>query len=447
MNMMPLKIGSNAITNANYWQEDIANLAVSSPTGDRIQDVLTADVLIVGGGFSGLSCAIHLLADDPDAKVVIVERDHAGHGSSSRSAGMVEPGLLGITWTLDGAVESETDARWGFNAARRRLASLLTQINERGISCELTECQNVISAQTPVSTEVAKDLGQRMGDFGLETTWIDAAEAKARFGTSGHGALVYDGYSVQPALLAHSLREKALEMGAQLYEGDAVVELAEVAGKVVGKTKNGGTVMAGGCLIACGAWAGHLGIKSRTAPEIVHTWMCATEELPPEILAQAGSEQTALVAELSDSKDASYRRIHNGRILYGNYDEPGHDVDAQVDAKMLGRLHDAAVKAMPYLKDVKIDRVWGGPILGMAHDLPFIEVYPGLPNTALVVPNGSTGVPWALLAGGMVGGIVRDDATGDAEGERLRNLLNETRMPWMTVGGMVGRAIWRSLGL
>ncbi|WP_375593432.1 FAD-dependent oxidoreductase [Algihabitans albus] len=447
MDMTPLKIGGDAVKRSNYWDEDTAHLPVSPPTGDRITGVLSADVLIVGAGFSGLSCAIHLLAEDPKAKVIIVERDHAGRGSSSRSAGMVEPGLLGITWTLEGAVESETDARWGFNAARRRLASLLGQLDERGIAAELIKCDNVISAQTSISSQVAQDLGKRMSDFGLETKWIDAADANTRFGTTGHGALVYEGHSVHPSLLAHSLREKALSMGAQLYEGDTVVELAEVTGKVVGKTKAGGAVMAGGCLIACGAWAGELGIKSRTAPEIVHTWMCATEKLPAEILAQAGSEQMALVAELSDSKNTSYRRVHNGRILYGNYDEPGHHVDAQVDEKMLKSLHDAAVKSMPYLKDVKIDFVWGGPILGMAHDLPFIEVYPNLPNTALVAPNGSTGVPWALLSGGMVGGIVRDDATGDAEGERLRNLLNETRMPWMTAGGMIGRAIWRSLEL
>ncbi len=442
-----LRIGADTVGLSNYWADDIQGRNAMSPSGTKIVDEIKADVVIVGAGFSGMSCALHLLADEPDLEVVVIERNEAGHGASSRSAGMVEPGLLGITWTLSGAVDSETEARWGVAAARRRLKTLFDEILSRGITCEFTRCHNVISAKTALAAEVAKELGTRMTDHGIETTWIDGNEAATRYGSRGQGALFYKGYSVQPALLANSLREKVLEMGAQLYEGEAVTALSEQGGKVRATTESGGQVVANGCLVACGAWAGQLGIKSRTDPEVVHTWMCATEELPADVLAQSGAEQSALVAELSNSKDASYRRIHNGRILFGSYDEPGHDVDAEISQAMLDRLHQALLKSMPYLKGVKIDRVWGGPILGMKHDLPFIEVYPKLPNTAIVVPNGSTGVPWALLAGGMVNAIVRNRAAGDAEGERLRNLLNQTQMPWLEVGGMLGRAMWKSLRL
>ncbi|EED31219.1 putative FAD dependent oxidoreductase [gamma proteobacterium NOR5-3] len=431
----------------NYWTDDIASMSPAPPTGHKIEGQLTADVLIVGAGFAGLSCAIHLLSEEPDLNVILVERETAGAGASSRCAGMVEPSLLGITWTLDGALGSEADARWAFNAARQRLDTLLGELDARGIACDLTRCPNVISAKTAISAEVAKGLGMRLRDFGMTAEWIDGGEARERFGTTGHGALVCEGYSVHPGKLVHNLRQNALDMGAKLYEGEVVVDLGVAEGKVAATTRGGGRITAKGCLIACGAWSGQLGIKSRTAPDVAHTWMLATERLSDDILLQVGSDQHALVAELSNSKDASYRRVHSGRILYGNFDELGHTVDATVDQQTFGRLHAAALNAMPYLEGVKIGHVWGGPILGMAHDLPFIEAYPALPNTALVVPNGSSGVPWSLLAGGMVSGIIRDGAHGDAEGERLRNILNETRMPWMTAGGMVARAIWRSMGL
>jgi len=443
----PLHINSAPVRAENHWTASLGSLDRTPPTGARVPQSVEVDILIVGAGYSGLSCAIHFLENAPDLRIALVEKDSAGFGASGRNAGMVEPGLLGMTWTLPGAVESETDARWAFNAARNRLERLLTEMAARDIDGDLVACANVISARTSLARAVAQTLGERLSGFGLETTWVGSQEAEARFGTRGEGALVYRGYSVHPGKLAHALREMALKMGASLFEGDAVVELTESGEKVVARTESGGRVTAAGCLVASGAWAGELGIMTRTAPEIVHTWMFATEQLPPDLLAKAGSDQAALVAELTTSKEVSYRRIHDGRILFGSYDEPGHAVDAGVDQHMLDRLHSAALDAMPYLKGVRIERVWGGPIFGMAHDLPFIEVVPGLPNTAIVAPNGSSGVPWALLAGGMVSGILLDGPTGDAEGERLRNILNETRMPWATVGGMLVRAIWNAYGL
>ena len=83
----------------------------------------------------------------------------------------------------------------------------------------------------------------------------------------------------------------------------------------------------------------------------------------------------------------------------------------------------------------------------MPQDLPYIEAYPDLPRTALIVPNGSSGIPWALLSGGMISAIISEGAEGDAEGERLRKILNRTKLPWLSVGGVLARALWRSIAV
>jgi glycine/D-amino acid oxidase-like deaminating enzyme len=351
---------------------------------------------------------------------------------------------MALTWLVEGALP-EAEARWAMKALLGRFERTLSQMQSLNIDGELKPCKGVLNAESLVARDILLNMKERMAAHGLSSEWVEPEAALQRYGCTGRGALVMDSHSIHPAKLAWSLAREAARQGIEIYENVTVESLVPSDAGVVARTAEGQRIRARRCVVAANAWAKALGLGSEAVNEgrTASCTMIASAPLSEEVLAHAGADQEALVAELAMSM--SYRRIHNGRLLYGGFDDSSRGALSPPTLANAKKLAAVARKEMPWLKDTAFEFVWSGPIFTPGNDLPSIAPVSDLPGTAVVTGNAASGVPWALVAGGLVAGIIEEGDAGDAEGERLRHAMLETRIPIMGLAGVGVRAVWHAL--
>ncbi|MFN8923026.1 MAG: NAD(P)/FAD-dependent oxidoreductase [Sphingobacteriia bacterium] len=430
------------LENGSYWAEDLAReLGQAYTSLTQSQD---ADLLIVGGGFAGLSAALHYKSEHPTRDIILLDAHWPGFGASGRNAGFVESHLMAMSWLLEGSLP-EVEQAWAMNALLRRFDRTLEYIKTLNIEAELRPCKGVLNAPSYLAEDILRNLQEGMREYGLHASWKTAAEALAEYGCTGHGALVTDSYSVHPLRFALGLAQAAQQAGVRIYGGTAVQTLQAQGDGIEAWTTGGYSVRANRCVIAANAWAKRLGLATTEidAGKAASCTMIASAPLAPEVLEQAGTDTGAMVAELT--MGLSYRRIHKGRVLYGGFDDSSVEAISAPSLKNSEKLVKSAKKEMPWLADTEFEYVWSGPIFTPGNDLPAIVPVPHLPRTAVITGNGSSGVPWALVAGGLVGGLISEGYEGDAEGERLRRAMLDTRVSLMALAGIGVRAVWHSI--
>ncbi len=192
-----------------------------------LRGTVTADVVILGGGYTGLWTALRVQERDPGARVVLLEADICGGGPSGRNGGFItgwwdemptlierygDAGALSAAWAMDGAVDEI--GRWcaanGVDAWYRKAGT---------ISASAAPSQD--GAWEP-AVRACERLG--VGDRYVAMT---AAEVQARVASPvlRGGAFMPGAATVQPAFLARGLRRVALERGVVIHEGTRVTEL------------------------------------------------------------------------------------------------------------------------------------------------------------------------------------------------------------------------------
>lgn len=246
----------DAVRQDSLWSTEVPPIP-SQPTYEGEREV---DVAIVGGGYTGLSCAYYIKKFRPDWSVVILESHKIGSGASSRNSGAVYARHVGI---------EDPDM------AQRGLERLLGYIKEEGIDCDLAPA----STLTVLRSQGAADDARASMKAGEK--WISQEELIAQGGTSYYAGAVEspDYFKVQPAKLVAGQAKAALEQGVEIFEGSPVTDIK--SGKPAVLTTPKGRVRARNVLIATNAYTPRLGVlEDKMYP--IHQYSFATRKLTGE---------------------------------------------------------------------------------------------------------------------------------------------------------------------
>jgi glycine/D-amino acid oxidase-like deaminating enzyme len=178
------------------------------------------DVVIVGGGYTGCSAALHLA--EAGADVRLLEAETVGHGGSGRNVGLVNAGL----WTPPDEVEALLGAEIGrrLNTALAAAPDLVFGLIERhGIACEAVRNGTLHCAHSRAGLVDLESRYRQQSARGAPVRLLDAAETARRTGSSQfHGAL-FDARAgtIQPLAYVRGLARAAIAAGAKLHERSA----------------------------------------------------------------------------------------------------------------------------------------------------------------------------------------------------------------------------------
>jgi glycine/D-amino acid oxidase-like deaminating enzyme len=356
---------AGAIPRSFWLDEEHGGIERPTPAPALVGDV-TADLCIVGGGFTGLWAALHAKRDDPARDVVLVEGETCGFGGSGRNGGFC---VASLTHGLGNGLARFPEEL----AALERLglenhAGLCADVERLGIDCELEHPgeMDVILDPTTTTAEL-EEHAALLRAHGHEVQVLDREAARAELHSPVVQGAVWDrtGASlVHPGKLALGLRRAALDAGVRIHEHTHAEDLRETPDGVEVLCAQG-RVRARRVVLGTNAFA-PLVRELRRYVVPVYDYVLMTEPLTAEQRASIGWEHRQGVGD--DANQFHYYRLTaDDRILWGGYDAVyrfGGPVAARYDEsdETFGRLAQHFFTAFPQLQGVRFSHRWGGAI-------------------------------------------------------------------------------------
>jgi len=324
-----------------------------------------ADLVVVGGGLTGLWAAIIARQRDPERSVTLIERETIAIGASGRNGGFMSSSLVhgignGLARFPD---EVATLERLGME----NLEAIKATITEHGIECDLTSPGVIEIATTRAQYEELAEGLDELREYGHEAELLDAEAMRAEVDSPVYtgGLWQKSGESlIDPVKLCDGLLELAEKLGVTVHENTEMTALADAGAGVEVKTP-GGTIRAAKVLLATAAFRSPLrAIRSRVVP--VYDYVLMTEPLSPAQWDSLGWENRQGLSDASNQFHY-YRPTADGRILWGGYDAiynfGGRVEDSyyQRDESFAG-LAQRFFTAFPQLEGLNFSHRWGGAI-------------------------------------------------------------------------------------
>lgn len=381
----------------------------------------SADVCIVGAGYTGLWTAYALLRADPSLDIVILDAQFAGYGASGRNGGAVIAQFNGSRayWTKrgggrEGAIAME-------RAVQAAVAEVGAAVQREDIDCSYSRNGVVMVARTELEARrfrASVDEDREWGFGEEDSRYLEAAEVLDRIKVAGALGARFNAHcaSINPGELVRGLASAVERLGATIHEGTRATRLEPG----VVRTATGADVRARFVVRATEAYTESLETH-RGLMVPVHTSMLVTEPLGDELWQQLGwAGREALLAEhpFLHLQHTADRRITIGgddnRVPYRYGSAPAPD-EAPL-AKVAQMYHDELVRLFPALADVKIERGWQGVFAAPRHWAPGVGL------------DASTGMAWA---GGYVGeGVSSSNLAGRTLADLILGRDTElTRLP------------------
>jgi glycine/D-amino acid oxidase-like deaminating enzyme len=336
-----------------------------------------ADVVILGGGYTGLWTALRIREVEPAARVVIVEQDLCGSGPSGRNGGFV----TGWWDELAGLIAQygEAEALRTARALDDAIASLGPWCATHAVDAGLVEAGFMQVSAAPAqddawleSTEACAGVGE--GDRWRALSPAEVAE-RARSPVFRGGAFMPGAGTVQPASLARGLRRVALEQGVVIHERTSATLPADPSRRALGgsggpieiatsSAEGAGIIDADQVVVAANAWAAGW----RPVARRVVNWssyVVLTEPIPDR-LAEIGWTGGEGIADARFTLHYA-RPTADGRIALGGGGGRagwGGQIGRAFthDAGAARRAAEGLRRWFPILADVRIEDAWGGPI-------------------------------------------------------------------------------------
>jgi glycine/D-amino acid oxidase-like deaminating enzyme len=376
---------------------DTAAPAVPTPP---LEGNASADVIVVGAGFTGLSTALHLA--ERGVKVLVLEAETPGWGASGRNGGQVNPGLKHDPDRVEADFGPDLGSR--MNALAGAAPKLVFDLVARyGIACEARQHGTLRAAAHPRHAELIRATARKLRQRGAPVEmWEGAALAQA-VGTDRYVAAMFDrrGGDLHPLRYARGLAEAAVRQGAIVYGHSRALKI-DAAGAQWRVTTRGGQAVARQVVLATNGYTDDLwpGLKRTVVP--VCGAIAATAPLSPALARQILPGRSVLYE--SGAITVYYRVDCADRLIIGGRG-PMREIDSPAAIPHILRY---ARKLWPGLSEVVWTHGWGGR-LGMTRD-----AYPHLHEPARGVSvslgyNGR-GVAMATAMGKVLAGRILDPA-------------------------------------
>ena len=360
-----------------------------------------AEVAVVGGGYTGLSLALHGAANGLD--VLVLEAERIGAGGSGRNVGLVNAGIwLPPKETRDALGPSHGER---FLRAFSDAPGVVFDLIERHqIRCEAVRAGNIHAAHAAAGL---RDLTARVAEWqrmGEPVDLIDAGRTREMTGTGIYvgGLLDHRAGNINPMGYVRGLARAATAAGARLRTGVRVTEIApEGGGWRLATTR--GAVRARRVVLATNAYADALWPGLARAFTVLHFYMLASEPLGPRgdgvLPGRQGVWDTAPIM-------TTFRRDAEGRLLIGAFGTILGSADAGASRRWAAR---RIAKLYPGLGPVGFETAWHGRIAKTRDHLPRIAI----PAPNLYVPVGYNGR--GITTGTIFGRALAQHFAGEGE--------------------------------
>jgi len=352
---------------SNLYQ-DTAEPAPAVPAleGDR-----RADVIIVGGGLTGLSTALSLA--EQGASVVVLEAHEPGWGASGRNGGQVNPGLKHDPEVVERDFGPDLGARMvAFSGAAPALVFDL--IARHDIRCDArrngTLRAAILSRQARKLNAAAEQWARR----GSPVELLDRTQIARATGTDRYMAGLLDrrGGDLNPLSFARGLARVAAHGGAAIHGGTRVLGLSRADGQWRARTANG-TVTAEHVVLATNGYTDDLWPHLKRTIVPLFGAIVATAGIPREIAARVMPSRCVLYE--TGTVTIYYRIDSGGRLLIGGRGPMREIADAAAVPHLLAYAHEL----WPSLRPVPWTHAWGGRLAMTTDQYPHIhEPAPGL---------------------------------------------------------------------
>jgi glycine/D-amino acid oxidase-like deaminating enzyme len=348
-------------TARGWWQEE----AGDTPPLARLMDDVDADVVILGGGYTGMWTAWFVSQLEPEAQVVLVESDRCGAGPSGRNGCFVNEMWFSLP-TLRrrfGDAAALDVAR----ASRDAVEGIGRWCEEQGVDAWFRSAGYLQVSTAPAHDGAWQEAVDACAELGEPEACrsLSEAEVQARCGSPlfRRGAFYPGAATVQPARLALGLRSKLLQRGVRIFEGTPA-RWAHRDGRGAAVDAPRGSVRAGAVVLAAGpGLAGQRALRRRLTVTSSH--MVITEPVP-DVLEALGWTRGECITD-SRAMVHYFRTTPDGRVAFGwggGRVVPDGRLDgrAELDRDLVAEVERHLVRFFPELDGRRIEHAWGGPI-------------------------------------------------------------------------------------
>ncbi len=388
------------------WYAATAHERTPAP---QLRGDAAADICVVGGGFTGLSAALHLA--ERGYSVALIEAHRVGFGASGRNGGQLGSGQRVEQTDLEKMVgEAEALKLWELAENAKNLVKQL--ISKHNIDCDL---KPGIAHATFSASETAHEhayvehLQSRYGYDQITALSEEALSALCPSPRYKGGSLDMGAAHLHPLNYALGLARACEKAGVTFYENTHVHHIEDGA-KVTVRCDTG-RVLADHVILAANGYLG--GLNRRVAGRVmpINNFIAATEPLGED----AARVLTKDIAVADSKFVVNYFRLSSdNRLLFGGGESYGYkfpDIDKTVRKPM--------IDIYPHLKDIRFDYTWGGTLAITMKRLPYLARL--APNILSASGYSGHGVGTATQAGKLMADAIAGEATGFDTMARIPN--------------------------
>ncbi|MFB8035850.1 NAD(P)/FAD-dependent oxidoreductase [Streptomyces sp. NPDC056004] len=344
-----------------FWLDDPDRpQAASALTGGT-----TCDLLVVGGGYTGLWTALVAKERDPSLDVVLIEADEAGGAASGRNGGFCESSL---THGLDNGLSRWPDEIGVLERlGRENLQAMEDTVERHDIDCAWERTGSIVVATEPYQVEGLRHEAEAVARHGGRAVLLDTDAVRAEIDSPTFLGGLWnkdDVAMVNPARLAWGLKRACLSLGVRVFEHTPALALDERGAVMTARTPYG-RITARRVALATNAYPSLLR-RHRPYTVPVYDYALMTEPLSERQLASVGWRGRQGFAD--SANQFHYVRLSaDNRILWGGYDAVYHyrgRVRAENDQRhaTFATLARHFFTTFPQLAGLRFTHAWGGAI-------------------------------------------------------------------------------------
>jgi glycine/D-amino acid oxidase-like deaminating enzyme len=341
----------------NYWLT-----TVQMPTSPVQPLPETADVAVIGAGFTGLSAALALAKRG--AKVVVLESETIGWGASSRNGGMVLTGMkLGVNQLI---------SRYGRDLTRRMYAASLETIScveylvkEEEITCDFARTGHLeVACKQMHFDDYARQVEVIAQEFSHQLRVVPRGELRSEIGSDIYYGGMVDEISagLNPARYVAGLGTAAMRAGACIFERtklESIQRESRNGAPGFKLTTSRGIFWSRNVLVGTSGYTGAATPALRKKMIPIGSYIITTEVLPEALTRELSPRNR----QIYDSKNYLYyyRLTPDNRMLFGGraafFPETGETIRQSAEI-----LRHGMIDVYPQLRDTKVEYVWGGTL-------------------------------------------------------------------------------------
>ncbi|MHB1509556.1 MAG: NAD(P)/FAD-dependent oxidoreductase [Acidimicrobiales bacterium] len=345
----------------SFWLDDPG----APPPAAALVGRTSADLTVIGGGYTGLWSALAAKERGPDRDVVLLESDRCGWAASGRNGGFC---ASSVTHGLENGLahfpdEIETLERLG----RENLDAIEADLSRLGIDCDFERTGELSVATAPHQALDLREAAQLATRYGRNVTYLDGEAVRCEVDSPTYLAGLWDRDGcalVNPARLAWGLRRACERAGVRIYENTPVDSLTMEGNGAALRTRHG-TVASAKVVVATNAFPSPVRKLSRYIVP-VYDYVLMTEPLSSSQLDSIGWRNRQGIGG-SGNQFLYYRLTRDGRVLFGGYDAVYYFASRMQPAleqrdRTFSRLVTLFDETFPQLDKVRFTHAWAGAI-------------------------------------------------------------------------------------